>query len=342
MIADRVDTCQQYRNDDRMAGRSSSQGGSPGRASADDAVAPSEITARGWRLLLGRALRHCVAARLPLLSAGVAFFAVLSIAPVLVTALSLYGAVNTPAQALDQLSRVAEMLPPQVEPVVADQLTSITTASTEVLTVRGLTGLVVALGTATTAMVSLIDVLTVAYHEKETRGFLRRCALGVALVLGGALVLGAVIALAGVTSRALSDAPEAVGDVAAVLLWLPLALLTSAVLTVIYRFAPDRKQARWRWLSWGAIGATVLWLATSVALFAYVQRLGTYESTYGSLAGVAISMFWLWLSIVLVVIGGAVNAEAERQTERDSTVGPEHPLGERGAVVADTLPSQTP
>jgi membrane protein len=75
-----------------------------------------------------------------------------------------------------------------------------------------------------------------------------------------------------------------------------------------------------------------------VALFAYVRRLGSYESTYGSLAGVAISMFWLWISVLLVVAGAAVNGEAERQTTRDSTVGSERPMGERGAVVADTAP----
>ena len=76
----------------------------------------------------------------------------------------------------------------------------------------------------------------------------------------------------------------------------------------------------------------------SVALFVYVQRLGTYEATYGSLAGVAISMFWLWLSVLLVVAGAAVNGDAERQTVRDSTVGAERPMGERGAVVADSAP----
>jgi membrane protein len=147
------------------------------RDMADDAVAPGQIRARGWVLVLRRAARHVVVARLPLLSAGIAFFAVLSIAPVLVTALSVYGAINTPAQALDQLSRVSEMLPAQLQPVVADQLTSITTASTKVLTLSGLAGLAVALWTAMTAMVSLIDVLTVAYHETETRGFLRRSVL---------------------------------------------------------------------------------------------------------------------------------------------------------------------
>jgi membrane protein len=305
---------------------------------ADDAVSPGQIPARGWRQLLGRAMRHVVTAQLPLFSAGIAFFAVLSIAPVLVTALSVYGAVNTPAQALDQLSEVAEMLPEQVQPIVADQLRSITTASTEVLTVRGLFGLVIALGTATTAMTSLIDALTVAYHETETRGFMRRTGLAVAFVLGGALVLGAVIAVGGVASRALSDAPSTAQTVAPVFVWLALAALMSVVLAVLYRFAPDRQQARWRWITWGAMGATALWLATSMALFAYVQRLGTYESTYGSLAGVAISMFWLWISVLLVVVGAAVNGEAERQTARDSTVGAEQPIGERGAVVADSTP----
>jgi membrane protein len=283
-------------------------------------------------------MQHVVTAQVPLLSAGIAFFAVLSIAPVLVTALSIYGAVNTPAQARDQLSQVAEMLPAQVQPIVADQLRSITSASTKVLTVRGLVGLVLALGTATTAMASLIDALTVAYHEKETRGFLRRMVLAVAFVLGGALLLGAVIAVAGVASRALSEAPALVRTVTPVFTWLALAALMSVVLAVLYRFAPDRQQARWRWTSWGAMGATVLWLATSVALFAYVQRIGTYESTYGSLAGVAISMFWLWISVLLVVVGAAVNGEAERQTARDSTVGDEQPIGARGAVVADSTP----
>lgn len=302
-----------------------------------NAATPHQIPWRGWRQLLRRAARHTVVAHLPLLSAGIAFFAVLSIAPVLLTALSVYGAVNTPAQAVDQLSRVAEMLPRQVEPIVADQLTSITAASGTVLTLRGLTGLVLALATATTAAMSLIDVLTVAYHEDETRGFLRRLVLAVTFVLTGVFTLGAVIAGAGVTSRALRAAPEPVRVGVPVLTWLALAALMSALLAVLYRFAPDRKQARGRWITGGALGATTLWLATSVALFAYVRSLGTYETTYGSLAGVAISMFWLWITVLLVVLGAAVNGEAERQTARDSTVGPEQPMGERGAVVADTL-----
>ena len=279
-----------------------------------------------------------MAERLPLLSAGVAFFAVLSIAPVLVTALSVYGAVNTPEQASEQLSRIADVLPPELQQVVADQLVSIAAASTQVLTRRGLAALLIALWTATAATSALIDTLTLAYHEPETRSPRRRLALALAFVLGGALLLGAVIAGAGVLSRALDGSAGVVRAAAPVLGWLALAALMVPVLAVLYRFAPDRARARWRWISWGAGGATLLWLATSLGLFAYVQQLGTYSSTYGSLAGVAISMLWVWITVFLIVIGAAVNAEAERQTARDSTVGPERPLGERDAVVADSAP----
>jgi membrane protein len=303
-----------------------------------EAAAPHHIPAREWGQVLRRVGQHFITARLPQLSAGVAFFAILSIAPVLVTALSVYGAVNTPEQALRQLDSVARMLPTQVQPLVADQLKTITAASTQVDTLRGLTGLALALWTATTAMGYLIDALTVAYHEDESRGFLLRTRLALTFVLGGALLVGAVIAAAGVVSRALSNAPQGVRTIAPLAVWLLLAVLMAAALAVLYRFAPDRKQARWSWISWGAGGATLLWVATSVGLFAYVQRLGNYESTYGSLAGVAISMFWLWVSVVLVVLGAAVNAESERQTSRDSTVGSERPLGEREAVVADSAP----
>jgi membrane protein len=201
-----------------------------------------------------------------------------------------------------------------------------------------LTGLVAALYTATTAMTYLIDGLTLAYHETETRGFWRRTGLALVFVLGGALLLGGVLTAAGMLSRALERAPGAVRTAAPVAAWVTLAILMALVLAVLYRFAPDRKQARWRWIPVGAAVATLLWLGTSIGLFAYVQSLGSYEATYGSLAGVAISMFWLWITVFLVIVGAAVNAEAERQTVRDSTVGPERPLGERGAVVADSAP----
>ncbi|MFP5369571.1 MAG: YihY/virulence factor BrkB family protein, partial [Actinomycetes bacterium] len=305
---------------------------------ASAAASPHRIPARQWLPVLRRAGRNVFGDRLQVASAGIAFFAVLSIAPMLVTALSVYGAVNTPAQALEQMTSVTGMLPPELQAIVADQLITIAAASTQVHTFRGLTSLTIALWTATTAATYLIDALTLAYHETETRGFLRRTGLALIIVLGGALLLGAVITAAGLIGRAADGSPEPVRGVLGLLAWPAFAFVMAGALALLYRFAPDRKQARWRWVSVGAVVTTLLWLATSGGLFAYVQSLGSYESTYGSLAGVAISMFWLWISVFLVILGAAVNAEAERQTIRDSTVGPERPLGRRGAVVADSAP----
>jgi membrane protein len=324
-----------WARDDGRATRTAEPGRHP---RASDADSPRRISAPGWRRILRRVLVRVVSDRLMVQSAAVAFFAILSIAPVLVTAISVYGAVNTPEQALQQLSSVARMLPTELQPIVADQLTTITAASTNVLTWSGLTGLVVALWTATTAMTYLIDGLTLAYHETETRGFLRRSGLALLFVLGGALILGALVTAAGALSRSLAGAPDLVGTLTPVLAWLCLAGLMTTVLAVLYRLGPDRKEARWRWTTGGSTVATLLWLATTLGFFAYVERLGSYQSTYGGLAGVAISMVWLWVTVFLIIVGAAVNAETERETIRDSTVGPEKPLGERGAVVADSAP----
>mgnify|MGYP000666259429 CR=1 FL=1 len=307
-------------------------------AGGTDATAPHRIPARGWAKVLRRVGRQALDDRLMLYAAGISFFALLSIAPVLVTAVSVYGAINTPQQAMEQLSEVVRKLPDDLQSLVADQLTTITAASSEALTVRGLIGLVIALYTAATAATYLIDALTLAYHETETRSFLRRTRLAVVFVLGGALLVGAVLVGAGRVSGWLDAAPGPVRAAGPALAWVVLAGLMTVALGALYRLAPDRKNARWRWISVGAVVATLLWLGTSAGLFAYVQTLGSYEKTYGSLAGVAISMFWLWISFFLVILGAAVNAESERQTTRDSTVGPERPLGERGAVVADSAP----
>src|SRR5215207_4594775 len=124
---------------------------------ASDASWPHHIPVRHWGRILRRVVRHVLNDRLMLYAAGISFFALLSIAPVLVTAVSVYGAINTPEQALEQLSEVVRKLPDDLQPLVADQLTTITAASAEVKTVRGVTGLVIALYTATTAATYLID-----------------------------------------------------------------------------------------------------------------------------------------------------------------------------------------
>jgi membrane protein len=166
-------------------------------------------------------------------------------------------------------------------------------------------------------------------------------ATAASLVIAGGLLLGALLAAARAVAVATATAPDRMRVLVPWLGGITVAVLMTVALAGLYRLAPDRRGARWRWTSWGAIGATVVWLLASVVLFTYVRQLGTYTSTYGSLAGVAISMFWLWVTVLLVIVGASVNAEAERQTTRDSTVGPERRAGEREAAVADSVPPYT-
>src|SRR3546814_15838931 len=104
----------------------------------------------------------------------------------------------------------------------------------------------------------------------------------------------------------------------------------------MYRFAPDRADAGWRWLIVGSVLATIVWLIATLCFGFYASLFGVYNATDGSLGAVGVLLWWLYVSAYAILLGGLVNAEAERQTARDTTTGPEEPMGKRGAVVADT------
>lgn len=108
-------------------------------------------------------------------------------------------------------------------------------------------------------------------------------------------------------------------------------------LAALYRFAPDRKDPKWQWVSWGSALATILWIGGSLVFSYYVDNFGNYNATYGSLAAVVILLFWLYLSSFVILIGAEFNSEIEHQTSVDTTTGKPNPMGKRGAHQADDL-----
>jgi len=114
-------------------------------------------------------------------------------------------------------------------------------------------------------------------------------------------------------------------------------VLLILALAVLYRYGPSRRLARWRWLSVGSVLAALSWLAVSALFSWYLANMANYNATYGALGAVIGLMMWMWLSTIVVLIGAELNSEIEHQTARDSTIGPEKPLGARGAVMADTV-----
>src|SRR5271157_2192859 len=95
-----------------------------------------------------------------------------------------------------------------------------------------------------------------------------------------------------------------------------LALGVILALAIVYRYAPDRAEPRWQWISWGSVSATALWILGSIAFTTYVSKVGSYDKTYGSLGAVIILLLWFYLTAYVILAGAELNAEIERQTAR--------------------------
>ena len=108
-------------------------------------------------------------------------------------------------------------------------------------------------------------------------------------------------------------------------------------MAALYRFGPCRESPRWKWITPGAVFAGIMIVVVSALFSFYVANFGSYNETYGSLGAMVGFLTWLWLVMVVLVMGGELNSEMEHQTARDTTTGEREPMGERGATVADDL-----
>ena len=305
-----------------------------------DAETPTQIPAGGWRQIVRRAFKESSADNISVLAGAVAFFAFLALFPAMIALLTLYGLVADPAEVAGQLSGLTTVLPSTAQPLIADQLMSISQGGGSTLSVGLVVALVAALWSASSGTQTLINTITLAYDEQETRGFLKLRGTALALTLGAIVFVLVAVALVVVAPIVLDGLPLLGRVLAQIVRWVLLLAVVTVALAVVYRFGPDRDAPRFRWVSLGATVATVLWLAGSVVFSVYIDNFSSYNKTYGTLAGVVVLMLWLYLTAYIVLLGAEINAEAEKQTAHDTTHGPPQPLGRRDAVKADSTPLQ--
>jgi membrane protein len=307
------------------------------------AASPREVPAPGWRQILVRAWKEQGRDNVGLLAGAVAYFSFLAIFPALIAAISIYGLVYDADQAAEQVESFAEQLPDEAAGILEEQLTTIAGGAQGALTLGVVASILLALWAASGGMGAMIKAVNIAYDEEDERGFLKGRALALALTLGAVVVVLVALALVAVLPIVLGIVD--LGPVATVAIQVGrFAVLTAVVLValaLLYRWAPDRADPRLRWTSPGAIVATVGWLVASALFSLYVTYFGSYSETYGSVAGAAILLLWLYYSAFIFLLGAEINAESERQTQRDTTTGPERPVGEREAYAADTKPATT-
>jgi membrane protein len=300
---------------------------------------PTDIPTRGWRDVLVRVKSEAKEDHVTLLSAGVAFYSLLALVPGLVALISIYGLVAKPSTVRSQVVSSLSAAPREVRDLVASQLASIASSSGGAKGITAVVGIILALWSASAGVGHVMDALNVTYDEEEQRSFIRRKAIALMFTIGAVLFFVIAFAVIAIMPAALADTGlGVVGRILAnVLRWVILFGGMIVGLAILYRYAPDRDEPRWRWASPGAIVAAVLWTIGSIAFSIYTANFGKYNETYGSLAAIVVVMLWLFLTALAVLLGGEVNSELERQTAKDTTEGPPDALGARGAYAADTV-----
>lgn len=303
------------------------------------ADSPTQISLRGWWEVLVRAVQEGQKDNIPLLAAGVAFFAFLALFPALIALVLLVGLVADPNQITQQVQNFTAGMPQESQQLISEQLEAITRSSGGALTVGLVVSLLVALWSASSGTSNLITAVNIAYEEQEKRGFLKLRGIALLLTLGAVVFLVLTLALIAVVPAVLNALSLGTAGtvLAQVLRWVLLLALVVVGLAVLYRVAPDRNPAKFRWVTLGSVVAALLWLIGSAGFSLYVTLFGNYNKTYGTLAGVIVLLLWLLLTSYIVLLGAEINSEAEHQTARDTTTGEPQPMGQRQAAVADTL-----
>jgi membrane protein len=304
------------------------------------ATKPTEIPWRGWRQIVKRSWAENKADNMPIISGGVAFFGFLAIFPALIAMISIYGLVASPATVARQVESFSTSLPKSSAALISEQLKNITSHSGGALTVGLVISILAAIWSASGGVGNLITAVNIAYDEVETRSFVKLKLRSLALTLGAIVFVLITLGLVAVLPAVLDKLPlGVVGTVLAqVVRWVLLLAVMAGSLAVLYRVAPDRDAPKFRWVSLGSVVVTVVWAIVSLLFSFYVNNFGSYDKTYGAIAGVIVLMLWLYLTCYLVLLGAEINAETEHQTARDTTEGAPVPMGERDATVADTLP----
>jgi len=307
------------------------------------ATSPHQIPAPGWKDILVRSWGEVNNNNIFLVSGGVTYAILLALFPGLAALVSIYGLLLDPNQVEQQVAALSQVLPPESTQMIAEQLHKLISASQGTLSISAAVTLLLALWSASRGMSGLITAFDIAYDQKETRGFFKlntvAIVLTILMLIGGTVI----IALVGVLPAALQFIGLASSTKMLLLLleWPLLIVVVMTGLAVLYRYAPNREAPKWRWVSPGAVVATFLWLIGSVGFTVYVSHFNSYDKTYGSLGGVVVMLTWLYLSAFVALFGAVINAQSERQTKTDSTIGRQKPMGTRRAYAADTVGETT-
>jgi membrane protein len=277
---------------------------------------PSSCRMARWWAILVVTWQRMSRDNLSALAGGAAFQALLTIFPTLTAVVSLYGLGADPNMVERQITAMHGVLPPEAVKLIATWLHDLVEGAPAKFGIGLIVSVLLAFWSMWSATGMLMTAVNRCYGLEEKRDLvsfnLRALALGAGLALFGVAALALVAALP--VALAVLPVSDAWRAALGLIRWPVLAGILILALAIIYRYAPDRAEPRWQWLSLGAVAATALWILGSIGFTTYVSEVGSYDKTYGSLGAVIILLLWFYLTAYVILAGAELNAEIERQT----------------------------
>ncbi len=274
---------------------------------------PDPAAQRGWWPLVKQVATRCNDHRLMQEAAGVTFFMLLAIFPAIAALVSVYALFADPKTVSDQLGALGSVVPGGGLDLMRDQIRRVATNGAGNLGIRSLIGLLIALWSSNQGTKAMVDVLNVVYDQHEQRSYMRLTSITLlvtfCIILFMAVALGALVVMP-VVLQFIGLGPE-LGLIISLLRWPVLLVAVALVLGVTYHFGPCREREPWRWISWGGSLAAILWLLISFGFSYYVGHFGSYNALYGSLGAVIGFMTWIWISVIVIMLGAELSAELE-------------------------------
>lgn len=282
---------------------------------------PSDIPVPGWKQIALRAYKESGEDNVSLIAAGVAFYAFLAFVPLLAAMVLTYGLVAEPSSVVEHMQALTQAMPTEAATIIGDQLRSVVQSAGSKKGFGLLIAIALSLYGAMKGAGAVVTATNIAWDVEETRSFVRRTALTLILTVGA--VLGLLLAMVGIgvmgfIENLMPGSGPIVHTLIRIAFWVLAAAAVSFGIAIIYRYAPNRPEPEWRWISPGSVAATIVWLIATAAFGFYVTNFGSYNATYGSLGAVVVFLTWLYLTAYILLMGAELNAETERQTDNET------------------------
>lgn len=304
---------------------------------------PSQIPFKGYKEIFKRVVSQINNDHVQIVSAGIAFYCFMAVFPTIAAAFFIYGLIMDPVEIQAQLSKLISILPNEAGEMIAGIMETSAEKSDKSLGWGLLISIALSIWSANKGMSAIFQGINIAYDETDDRNIFKKYGLTLLFTFGG-IIIGLICVGLVIGFSAFVDAlplPEVMKTIISYLRWPLMGIIIALSLSIIYKIAPDRTNPKFKWVIWGALIATVIWIGGSLIFSLYVNNFGSYDKTYGSFGAVIILMLWFFLSAFIILLGAEIASEMEHQTEIDTTIGPEQPMGDRGAYHADHIPDQS-